>query len=909
MKMHEFKRKISYLIKRLPVVLAVILLVTSIPAVNSKAVFDEKDAIKFRVFKSRYTIDNSVLFIGTYVLHINAMTDDLYEKASESASQSGQSEVYYKSELADGSWFDIGDIQNGVEGISNSGVIVPEEELDELYVRYYAGADGILIDLLNDKGVNPFDIPDPYDLKQLEELNPLWLQYTYSTESQDISQDDFLTTRNSKDSGNLRSDVYYYQILSTFFNLNLRDETTNKYDKQLAALNSIYAGYKANGNQDEAEVVYKLMKKVDSARRAIVFEKLSQLDVNALDTLFSLANGAYYTASGNFKDSSSENNAGSEPSYVREMQDSLQYDFEAASGGSWLQGWMRSLGLSQDSEGWWRVLEEANENDSDDDDDDDEEDEENTKDKGDAFKVDSNITEAIVTCISECSTSYITSSSDGLNDIDTVLGHAEYEYSTQVLENTSGTELGGPVEYLKHIFNINDGIIADANGECSLLENSLLGLARNKYSSMVNGGIDPEYNSVQGESAKQSVLENQTAKTDGLCAELKFILDAIKNRKAAADSLTLVYEVTDWAEGLKAGVVQDDYSSAAYLSIETFLNYLKKLAEEIIASDESLRSELDKLRDKKSELQKERDKCLDNNDLAGAKKYDAMIAAVDKDIDSQNGSGSGDGSGDGSGGSGGSGSSISDDLLAKAVDSLQNDANADLSDIAEALSDLGEDEALDDLLDLAEKSGAGDDTLDGIRNAKDNDVAGGALSEDDLLSLLESFFGKSLDDLDMKELAIVTAALSKFYRMGNAPAAALASRLATKGVTSNNIYFYSQCQGTQSSEYVSLKSIGDVTSFRYFYDDTKKISTMTSGAKIYIFTNGSDVMYKNSYGEDQEKMNSPVKLSGVPHISEADSVVYFKIETEYVPSSSYAVCYTTPMKARAEEFLELLNSQ
>ena len=145
--------------------------------------------------------------------------------------------------------------------------------------------------------------------------------------------------------------------------------------------------------------------------------------------------------------------------------------------------------------------------------------------------------------------------------------------------------------------------------------------------------------------------------------------------------------------------------------------------------------------------------------------------------------------------------------------------------------------------------------------------------------------------------------------MGSAPAATLASRLATKGVTSNNIYFYSQCQGTQSSEYVSLKSIGDVTSFRYFYDDTKKISTMTSGAKIYIFTNGSDVMYKNSYGEDQEKMNSPVKLSGVPHISEADSVVYFKIETEYVPSSSYAVCYTTPMKARAEEFLELLNSQ
>jgi hypothetical protein len=939
----ELKRKISCLLKRLPILLAVIILITSIPSFISRAIFDEKDAITFSEFKSKYTIDNSVLFIGTYVVHINALTDDIYEKASDSASQSGQSEIYYKSELADGNWFDIGDVSNGIKGISNNGIVVPETELDDLFVRYYAGADGILIDLLSGSGVNPFDIPDPYDLKQLEELNPLWLQYTYSTESQDLSQEDFLSGRNSKESGNLRSDVYYYQILSTFFALNLRDSNTDQLDRQLAALNSIYADYKAQGKEDEAEVVYTLMKKVDSSRRAIVFEKLSQLDPNALDTLFSLANGSYYTSSGNFKDSSSEANAGSEPDYVRQLQDSLSYDFETGGSSAWYSSWMQSLGINQGSDGWWIVLEEAAEQQSDDDDDDDDDQQE----KGDAFNADNGITEAIVTCISNCTTSYISYSSDALTDVDTVLGHAEYLYSSQVIESSTGGSLDGPIEYLKHILNIKDNIVVDAEGELSLLESSLLTSAQDKYLGIVNGGIDPEYNSVQGESAKQLVLESQIAKTDSVCSELKFIIEAVKNRKSAADALVTVNGITSWAEGLKNGVIEDEYGPSAYLSIETFLNYLKNLAQEIIASDKSLQSDEDALREKKEELQLERDKALDNNDLAGAKKYDAMIAAVDKDINALKGNSSGDGSGDGSGSGSGDGSGsgsgsgdgsgsgsgsgdgsgsgpgsgsgsgsgsgdITDDLLAKAANDLQNDANADLSDIAKALSDLGEDEALKDLKELAEKSGAGSDTLAGINDAmasKSSDSSSGGLSEDDILKFVEDFFGKSFDEMDMKELAVVTVALCKFNRMGNAPAGALASRLGTMGITKKNMYFYSQCKDTKATEYISLKAIGDISAYRYFYDDNKKISTMTSGTRIYIFTNGSNVMYKNSYGEDEEQMDGAIKMSDVPHISETDSLVYFKIETEYIPDSSYAVCYTTPMKSRAEEFLKLLTDQ
>ncbi len=933
---------------------------------TAQAVFDEEKAITYEKFKAQNNVDDSVLFIGTYIIHKDAMTDDLYEKAQDSASASGQDHVYYKSELADGSWFDTESIDNGVDGISQNGIMVPETELYPLYVTYYCGADGILKDAVTGLPVNAFDIPDPYDLKGLSELEPLWLQYTYSTSSQDVTQEDFLESRNSKDSGNLRTDVYYYQLLSTFFQLDLRDDDTNKLDQQLATLNDLYRECKLQEKQDEAEVVYKLMKKVDSARRAKVFEKLSELDVNALSTLFTLSTGSYYTSSGNFKDSSSETDASSEPDYVVELQDSLKYDFESSSSGSvssFITNWLKRLGLNQSSEGWWTVLQKAEEEElknskkeSDEEEEDEESEEATVSDK--AFKTDSALTEAISTCISNCAQSYSTYSGDALKDMDTILGHAEYEYSSQVIESSAGA-LSGPVTYLKHIMNINEGIVADGTGELSLLEDSFLPLGKNKYEEAVHNGVCEEYLTAPGESAKSAALDEQQGEMDAICAELKFIIDAAKMRKDAAGMLEVLYATADWAEALKAGVPDDDFKTRANVSIESFLIYLQKTIQEVINSDENLKSALEKLKEKKEDLQKERDKCLDNNDLAGAKLLDAKIQAVDNDISDEekrlsdilaNGSASEQAAA--AGALGNSLSGVSDNLVNKALTALADDANADISAIADALADLGQQDALNDLYDAAQDSGAGSDTLDGLKDAMSDDGAGGdddgsgsdgdgkdsdgsesggdgsdsesggdgsdsesgaksgllSMTEEELLSALSDFFGgKSLDELDMKELAIATVAMSQVYRMGNNNAGELANRMATMGITANNLYFYSQYSGSKTVEYASLKTVSDITKYRYFYDDTKQTVTMTLGSTIYIFTTGSDQMYKGDTSTEPETMSKKLEFSAVPYLVEDACVTYFKCDTEYVSTSSYAVCYTNPMKAQIEEFISVLS--
>ena len=108
---------------------------------NALAIFNEDKAMRFSEYSSSHTIDNSVLFMGTYLININAMSDELYEKAQESQSESNQMEVYYKSELANGSWFDVTDAEK-LSDIMDSGKVVSETELADLFVQYYVGADG-----------------------------------------------------------------------------------------------------------------------------------------------------------------------------------------------------------------------------------------------------------------------------------------------------------------------------------------------------------------------------------------------------------------------------------------------------------------------------------------------------------------------------------------------------------------------------------------------------------------------------------------------------------------------------------------------------------------------------------------------------------------------------------------------
>ncbi len=865
--------------------------------VTADALFDPDKAITYSVFASRNAIDSSFLFIGTYIIHKDALNDLMYEKAKDSAAESGQENIYYKSELADGQWFDVGDIENGVKGISSDGVPESIETINPLYVQYFVGLDGIMRDAKTMLPLNPFDNPDPYDLSSLVELEPIRNQYTSSATEKSISQADFLSNRGSSDSGNLRSDVYYYQLLSTFFSLDLRDENTNKCDQQLQKLNQLYINLKAAGSEEEAQLVYGLMEKVDATRRAIVMSKLSELDENLLNTLYTLASGSYYTNYGNFKDSSSEANKSSQADYTIKLEDSLMHDFSSSNNVSSLIGSLLSrLGISS-SDDWWTVLEteknnkrereiQANE----------EADNEdwvpNMAEEEKTFAVDNTILDAIGTAISNCSASYTTHQAKALVDTRDVLGHLIYDYSKQIIETVSETELGGPVVSLKHVTNIKEDVISDKEGELSMLKSTILSLGSTQYFASATAGVNAEYASMMSEGARKSNLEDQKTSVEVDRSMIQFLIEALRQRDTAPNALEYVDERIALTEDLLKQIPDDVFKTYAASSVNAHIIWLKQERQKIIDSDESLKSALDKLKDKKAELQKKRDACLDNNDLAGAKAYDAMIAAVDQDIADEGGDGEG---------------SLADALVDKAVDKLADDSNADLAGVAQALADVGAEDKLDELADKAKESGASDDTLNGIQAAKDSlgDDDGG-LDADELLSALEGLFGKSIDEMSDNELAIATATVSQIGRTGSEPGKALTKKLSNKMLEKKNKYLFTQYSDSKTTEYINMKTLSVCTSFRYFYDDSKAVATMTSGSKVYIFTRGSNQMYKQSRETEPETMNQKLVYSSDAYISEDDADVYFKCTTEYCVDTNYAVCLTSTMKTKVEDYVEQL---
>ena len=135
--------------------------------------FNESSAVTYSVYVKTNTIEDSTLFIGTYLIHKDALNDELYEKAQDSASQSGQSTIYYKSELDHGKWFDITNAES-LNDIAGSGDPVGEDVLGPLFIEYVIGSNGTMTNALTGAVVNPFDVPDPYDLKSLPELSAVW---------------------------------------------------------------------------------------------------------------------------------------------------------------------------------------------------------------------------------------------------------------------------------------------------------------------------------------------------------------------------------------------------------------------------------------------------------------------------------------------------------------------------------------------------------------------------------------------------------------------------------------------------------------------------------------------------------------------------------------------------------------
>ena len=211
-------------------------------------------------------IESSTLAIGTHLIHLSALTDSLYEIAEQSAEDSGQDQIYYKSELGGDAWFEISSATS-LADITTSGTPVTDEEIEALYFEYHTKSDKVTYDLRTGQAVNIFDIRDPYDLEALEELSPLKMQYDQIRESQ-----------GENDETKRIDEIWQLPVEES--------DAVQELDRQLDGLQAYLTVLKENdGGTEEIEAVSSVMEAVDAARRYEVFTALEPVLTDYIDVV------------------------------------------------------------------------------------------------------------------------------------------------------------------------------------------------------------------------------------------------------------------------------------------------------------------------------------------------------------------------------------------------------------------------------------------------------------------------------------------------------------------------------------------------------------------------------------------------------------------------------------------------
>lgn len=227
------------------------------------AMIDDTNSVHIRAEE----IEDSTLIIGTHLIYLGSMNDQIYGIAMESAEDSAQYKRYYKSELAGGVWYDVTEA-GALTDITTTGTVVMNSEIEGLNMTHHTKADGITYDLRTGKSVCVFDINDPYDLEGLSELDPIKMQYDVLAQTEDLSE------TNERD----------MKLIREIYEKERENEKTKEYDAALYEL-QIYYEILIRDGADTAmsDMVMSVMDKVDAARRAEVLFSLQDSEIENLN--------------------------------------------------------------------------------------------------------------------------------------------------------------------------------------------------------------------------------------------------------------------------------------------------------------------------------------------------------------------------------------------------------------------------------------------------------------------------------------------------------------------------------------------------------------------------------------------------------------------------------------------------
>lgn len=905
----------------------------------ANAVFNKEEAVHINPDE----IENSTLIIGTHLIHLSAYNDEIRQKAETSESESGQYKRYYKSELAGGVWYDITDATK-LSDISTGGKPVTNDEIRALMLMYHTKSDKITYDLRTNEPICIYNTPSPYDLYNMEELEPLRNKYDM-VKSFGQSGNDNKNEEGEEDNASLsESDNFAVMIVSQFFNRDLTNEYTRDCDEKVNGLQSFYNILSLEEDKNkEMEIVMSMMKAVDAGRRAEIFRRLLQ-DADNMDYYMTVLYG------------------------IKVLPDTPKEDFTSNS--DIISGLEESMG--------------------------------------------------------NVSSSYTENNTMMLQEGTTTKAKERYTQQTKLINSAQYGDYDSCREAVNRLMlldNIENNVIDDRPAELEYLNSVLEPNAQSAYKNALSAGVSDEYKAIASNTgttraALQGLLNEQKNALNACRVELQEIISATALRMDSDDEVQkYLEEKATSMENYASLAADDDFAAYARSTVSDLKSFMGDAIAEAVSKNGGTQADL--LNKQKEEYQDKLLECLDNNDLSGANKYEALVAEVDKAIAQEGGSNSG----------------LIDDLKDEIID-LAKEGNTSSAQIAmEAMTQLAGDNptavnkamnelipVLNDLAQMTEgldKMASFDTTANDISNItsakaaldsakdlldnidsiaanqqtqqnpdsqaaqkvindlkeqivedvkandfknvasemksmedmaqKNKEAVKDALGEmigdiEDIISdnnsadeastdgpitklaeqasalkedtdnknqvtqgMLEKILGDYLEEdfmsLSQKEQIVVLNAVKKYADFSNASSAKkLMRNLTEKMYNSDNPYVYPKYNGDKG-EFVATNAIERCLGYRYIYNNNNKTVVLSKKGDYYTF---KEYDMEVSHGNAIETMQKAAGFQSVIYVVEDYTMKAFGCSAEYVSNSDYAYLITEEIDTASDEVFSVL---
>lgn len=836
-------------------------------------------------------IEQSVLVIGSYLIHIKGMTDDVFAAAEESANTFNQHNRYYKSELAGGKWYDVTNASS-LSDITTGGETVEDTVIEQLQFTHKVSATGQVTDLRYGYTVSAFDVTSPYGLWDLEELESIEQQYQLLRDKE----------------GKTQSDEATLSILQQFYGSSIRNEATNRYDAIVSGLEKYKNELPQRGRpNDWGEEVIKVMKHTDALRRV---ESLQILSGN-LENLLNIAGGqqAILTYE-KIEDGESVTESIDEYYVNSDLVEAIGQAVEKVEK-SILEYTNSVLSEGESATSQAR------------------------------FQYSNDLMNGV----------NITQKSFPYDNLPWYFrGYTVWLQARSVLDVTYNQQAcDTATQKLVDISNISKGTIVDVNSESTTLHR-LSEDALSAYKECLAEGVNEAYQNAIVEHATLTVLtqclESQKTETDATRLEYEGLLAAYFERMSNTSAQQVIERLLNEIPNLQSLIPTDAVQKYHLETVDEHEVWLRKHLGAVIANSEDS-SQMEQLQQALAELELERQKALDQNRLDEEKRLETLMEAKRKEINAlqeklRNIAASPN-------------SSYAEKAKAIAglgngnLDALLNETASDIADLirngdlnsiqggdAATQSDLN---ALKEKLSLyQELAGMNPEAAEAAMKPIDNAIANistqnlevqemlanakkeinetiaygknqNAANADAsmLQAVIENIMGTQVEDFTSLQLGSAVLALSRFgQEYQNQSAKNLAIAYAAEMYQEQNIYCYMKVN-QDMKEYVSLKAIGLVLDYRYVFDDVHSSVTLSKGRDYKTF-----VHKKKEYlfGDKQTgTLKTATILQETLYISAEDSQKIYGIGAGYINGSKYAITVTQKIENTAREIYRQMEEQ